>query len=75
LRRADSVLPEVRLEGYFKDGRYAAVYQFYWVNGMTTTSDAMSKLLDIVSRLRGRAMMRRRLSSRPTATKTSTQPE
>lgn len=54
LRRADSVLPEVRLEGYFKDGRYAAVYQFYWVNGMTTTSDAMSKLLDIVSRLRGR---------------------
>jgi hypothetical protein len=42
LRRADSVLPEVRLEGYFKDGRYAAVYQFYWVNGMTTTSDAMT---------------------------------
>lgn len=54
LQRADSVLPEVRLEGYFKDGRYAAVYQFYWVNGMTTTGDAMSKLLDIVSRLRGR---------------------
>lgn len=47
-------VPDVRLEGYLKEGRHAAVYFLYWVNGMTTTSEPVSKLLEAVSRLRGR---------------------
>jgi EpsI family protein len=44
----------VRLEGYVKGGRHAAVYQVYWVNGTTTPSDAVAKLNEALSRLRGR---------------------
>lgn len=47
-------LPDVRLEGFGKSGVYAAVYHLYWVNGMTTTSDFTSKILEALSRLRGR---------------------
>lgn len=47
-------VPSVRLDGYVKQGTYAAVYHFYWVNGMTTTSDIVSKVLEALSRLRGR---------------------
>lgn len=47
-------VPAVRLDGYAKQGTYAAVYHFYWVNGMTTTSDIVSKVLEALSRLRGR---------------------
>ena len=35
-------------------GRHAALHHLYWVNGMTTTNDAISKLLELGSRLRGR---------------------
>lgn len=52
--RNSPTVPEVRLEGYVKDDRHAAVYHFYWVNGTTTTSDAASKVLEMISRLRGR---------------------
>lgn len=47
-------VPDVRLEGFVKKGVHAAVYHFYWVNGMTTTSDFTSKILEALSRLRGR---------------------
>lgn len=47
-------LPTLRLEGFVKSGLHAAVYHFYWVNGMTTTSDFTSKILEAASRLRGR---------------------
>lgn len=47
-------VPDVRLDGFVNNGRHAAVYHFYWVNGMTTTSDFTSKLLEALSRLRGR---------------------
>lgn len=52
--RNSPTVPEVRLEGYVKGDRHAAVYHFYWVNGTTTTSDAGSKVLEMISRLRGR---------------------
>jgi len=47
-------LPAVSFDGYVKDDIHAAVYHFYWVNGTTTTSAVVSKLLEAVSRLRGR---------------------
>lgn len=47
-------LPGMKLEGYLKAGRHAALHHLYWVNGMTTTNDAISKLLELGSRLRGR---------------------
>jgi len=52
--RNSPTVPEVRLEGYVKGDRHAAVYHFYWVNGTTTTSDPVSKVLEMISRLRGR---------------------
>ena len=52
--RNSPIVPEVRLEGYVKGNRHAAVYHFYWVNGTTTTSDPVSKVLEMISRLRGR---------------------
>lgn len=54
IRRDSATAPQVRLEGFVKDGRYAAVYQLYWVNGTTTSSDSLAKLYEAVSRLRGR---------------------
>lgn len=51
---AHAGMPRMVLEGYLKNGRYAALHHTYWVNGMMTTSDSVSKLLDLVSRLRGR---------------------
>ncbi|WP_298601783.1 exosortase A [Zoogloea sp.] len=47
-------VPEMGVEGYLKNGRHAALHHVYWVNGMMTTSDSFSKLLELVSRLRGR---------------------
>ena len=54
VRRDGASVPDVRLEGYVKGGRHAAVYQVYWVNDTTTTSDALAKLYEAISRLRGR---------------------
>ena len=54
VRRDSATVPQVRLEGYVKGGRHAAVYQVYWVNGTTTPSDAVAKLNEALSRLRGR---------------------
>jgi EpsI family protein len=42
------------VEGYLKNGRHAALHHVYWVNGMLTTNDSLSKLLELASRLRGR---------------------
>jgi len=47
-------VPEMGVEGYLKNGRHAALHHVYWVNGMLTTSDSLSKLLELASRLRGR---------------------
>ena len=47
-------VPEMGVEGYQKNGRHAALHHVYWVNGMMTTSDSLSKLLELASRLRGR---------------------
>lgn len=54
VKRDSASVPDVRLEGYVRGGRHAAVYQVYWVNDTTTTSDALAKLYEAVSRLRGR---------------------
>lgn len=54
VRRDSATVPQARLEGYVKGGRHAAVYQVYWVNGTTTPSDAVAKLNEALSRLRGR---------------------
>lgn len=54
VRRDSGSVPDVRLEGYVKGGRHAAVYEVYWVNDTTTTSDALAKLHEAISRLLGR---------------------
>lgn len=46
-------LPGRLLEGYVRNGRHAAMHHLYWVGGMTTTNDMLSKLMLVLSRLRG----------------------
>lgn len=46
-------LPRRQLEGYVRNGRHAAVHHLYWVGGMTTSNDLVSKLMQVLSRLRG----------------------
>ncbi|MDD3352546.1 exosortase A [Zoogloea sp.] len=52
--RASAELPEMQLEGYVRGPRYAALHRLYWVGGMTTTGEITSKVLQVLSRLRGR---------------------
>ena len=47
-------VPGRLLEGYVRNGRHAALHHLYWVGGLTTTSDLVSKLMQVLSRLRGR---------------------
>ena len=43
VRRDSGSVPDVRLEGYVKGGRHAAVYEVYWVNDTTTTSNGSTR--------------------------------
>lgn len=53
VRPAAPDAPGRLLDGYVLNGRHAAMHHLYWVGGMTTTNDMGSKLMQVVSRLRG----------------------